>query len=526
MNIIYVYNLNLNMKYITFPILFLLSLSVFSQDVIIEDAEKPEAEFHAAINPLDSNNIVLTTQHDFGGVRDITIYYTNDFGTTWDISNYHGFPAGYVAGGDPVLSFDAAGNVLLVNLANAGINGNNTILSKSTDGGATWSLVSTIASDNTDKPWLAIDRYSTSAYFGNIYVSFVKNDVNLYTIDSTYQTINSLVIPDGDHLPSVVVKKDGTVFTSCVGLNSTSIIYVQEYSNGGSDLIHSTEAVSFPNYAFNAPDISLGFQPSAYLAIDNSGGSYDGRLYLSYTASESIDPDYFNVFLTFSDDNGLSWSSPSIVHSDQQDQVQQFYSSMYVNDIGILVLDWYDRRNFANTNKLTDFFMGVSYDGGANFTEIQLNTSPTDFEFVVPASNYFGIGEYHQLVATNDTAVAFWSDGRTNDGDLNIYMAKVNLTNVVSVEEVSSLSNKVTISSLYPQPVIDNAYTDIELKETTNIKYQILNTSGQILKSTDWIEYPTGKHTLEFNLDQPAGAYLIAISTKYGYLKTLKFVKF
>ena len=55
------------MKYITFAILFLLSLSVFSQDVIVEDANKPEAEFHAAINPLDSNNIVLTTMHHYGG---------------------------------------------------------------------------------------------------------------------------------------------------------------------------------------------------------------------------------------------------------------------------------------------------------------------------------------------------------------------------------------------------------------------------------------------------------------------------
>jgi len=514
------------MKYITFPILFLLSLSVFSQDVIIEDAEKPEAEFHAAINPLDSNNIVLTTQHDFGGVRDITIYYTNDFGTTWDISNYHGFPAGYVAGGDPVLSFDAAGNVLLVNLALSDTNSINTLLSKSTDGGATWSLVSTIATGNTDKPWIAIDKYSTSSYLDNIYVPIVRNNLNFYTINSTYQTIDSLVIPDGEHLPSVVVKKDGTVFTSSVELSSTNIIYVQQYSNGGSNLIHSTQVVSFPDYAFNAPDISLRFQPTAYLAIDNSGGSYDGRLYLSYTASESNDPDYFNVFLTFSDDNGLNWSSPSIVHSDQQNQVQQFYSSMYVNDIGVLILDWYDRKNFSNTNKLTDFFMGVSYDGGANFTEIQLNSTPSDFDFVIPSSGFFGIGEYHQLVATNNTAVAFWSDGRTNDEDLNIYMAKVNLTDVVSVEEVSLISNNVSISSLYPQPVINNAYTDIELKETTNIKYQILNTSGQILKSTDWVEYRTGKHKLEFNLDLSAGVYLITLTTNYGYFKTLKFVKF
>ncbi len=513
------------MKYLSFTILILLSLSVFSQDVIVEDANKPEAEFHAAINPLDNNNIVLATQHDFGGVNKVTIYYTTDFGTTWNTSNYNGFPAEYVAGGDPVLSFDAAGNVLLVNLALTSNDEINTILSKSTDGGATWSLVSTIATDPTDKPWLAVDRYTTSSYLDNIYVPFVGNNLNFYTLNSTYQTINSLIIPDGEHLPSVVVKKDGTVFTSSVDLGSPNIIYVQQYSNGGSNLIHSTQVVSFPDYTFNAPDISHRFQPTAYLAIDNSGNSHDGRLYLSYTASETNNPDYFNVFLTTSDDNGVSWSSPSIVHSNQQDEVQQFYSSIYVNDMGVLLLDWYDRKNFTNTNKLTDFFMGVSYDGGDNFTEIQLNTMPSDFDFVIPSSDNFGIGEYHQLVSTNNTAVAFWSDGRTNDGDLNIYMAKVDLTNPLSIEELSLISNQITISSLYPQPSSNNVYADIVLKETNNIKYQISDNLGQVLKNSEWVKYQPGKHKLNFEHNLSAGVYFISVSTAYGYFKTMKFIK-
>jgi hypothetical protein len=52
-----------------------------------------------------------------------------------------------------------------------------------------------------------------------------------------------------------------------------------------------------------------------------------------------------------------------------------------------------------------------------------------DFQYTMAAGNNFGIGEYHQLVATDHTALAFWADGRTNDEDLNIYMAKVNLNN-------------------------------------------------------------------------------------------------
>ena len=206
------------MKYISLTLIFLSNFSLFAQETLVNDAVKPEAEFHVAINPLDSNTIVLATQHDFGGISNITIYYTHDFGDTWNTSNYHGLPAGYTAGGDAVLSFDAAGNVFLVNLA-VSSSGLSVILSKSTDGGDTWSLVSTIASGYTDKPWLAIDRYNTSPYLNNIYVPLVENNLNFYTLDDTYQTTNTLAIPDGEHLPSVVVKKDGTVFTSTVDLS-------------------------------------------------------------------------------------------------------------------------------------------------------------------------------------------------------------------------------------------------------------------------------------------------------------------
>ena len=306
---------------------------------------------------------------------------------------------------------------------------------------------------------------------------------------------------------------------------SPNVLYVQEYSNGGTTLVHSTQVVSFPDYLFSAPDVSLRFQPTAYLAMDNSGGSYDGRLYLSYTGSEAINPDYFNIFLMYSDDNGLTWSTPSVVHSDIQSEVQQFYSSMYVNDNGVLILDWYDRKNYTNTNKLTDFFMGVSHDGGSNFAETQLNTLSSDFNYVIPSSGDFGIGEYHQLVATNHTAVSFWSDGRTNDEDLNIYMAKVNINGPLAVEESSLVTNKIGISSLYPNPAYDVVFSDIDLTEAAKIKYDVINASGQVITKTDWVQYSAGQHTLEFRVDVPTGVYFINLVTDSGYFKTMKIVK-
>jgi len=176
---------------------------------------------------------------------------------------------------------------------------------------------------------------------------------------------------------------------------------------------------------------------------------------------------------------------------------------------------------------MTDFFIGASYDGGETFTETQLNSSPSDFDFVIPSSNDFGIGEYHQLVATNDTAISFWSDGRTNDGDLNIYMAKTSLDDgSLSVDEFTMISDAISISSLYPQPTEDNAYSIVKLNETTELKYEIFNLIGQKIKESNWKQYQSGEHTLAFDFSSyGVGTYFVKIKTSKGYFKSMKLIK-
>ena len=206
------------------------------------------------------------------------------------------------------------------------------------------------------------------------------------------------------------------------------------------------------------------------MAIDNSDGPYSGRLYLSYTASESEGFNFFDVFLTYSDDRGLTWSDPKIVHSDNSLRVQQFYSSLFVNDQGVLILDWYDR---LDPGRDTDFLMGISFDGGESFTEIKLNSETMDFDWVILAGTSFGIGEYHQLVASDHMAISFWSDCRSHDGDLNIYYAKVSIDNLTtSVVESGLIRDDFEISKTYPHPVSDQFHVEFSLKEKKDLYYE------------------------------------------------------
>ncbi len=518
------------LKYFTTFYLVIISLLLNAQDEILNDAEYPEAEFHVAMNPLDTNNIILATMHGFNDeeTNKIIIYYTNDYGNTWNISDYNGIPdtGNYDGSGDPVLAFNNQGTAYFVNLSISELTWVNTLASKSVDGGATWDFIDVVKAGFTDKPWMTIDRSNTSQYNGNIYIQFVEDNIKMFTFDNQFNLLHSAVVPRGEHLPSVATNANGNIYCSGVGMGNPNRVFVSKSTDGGETFDGYTEVVSFPDYTFNAPNISNRFQPTVYLAVDNSGGTFDGRLYLSYTASEEVNEDYFDVFLTYSDDEGDTWSIPKVVNSNNVSMVDQFYSSLYVNDEGVLILDWYDRANYDPGEKMTDFFMGISKDGGETFTEIQLNSVSSDFNHVIPAGNYFGIGEYHQLVATENTAISFWSDGRTNDGDLNIYMAKVSLSDTItSVDELSVITDKISIEAIYPQPVASSFRLKFSVREKTKLSYKIIDNSGGVVYESSGNLYSPGEHTLPVVCNIPSGLHHMIVVSDNGFLKSMKFIK-
>jgi Neuraminidase (sialidase) len=268
-----------------------------------------------------------------------------------------------------VLDFDVSGNAYLVNLSLFG--GYSAVISKSTDGGATWQLETNIFLIPPDKPWLAIDRSDSSPYKGNVYLPFVNvfEGPVLATFDSNLNETSQVQAgPLNEHQPGIAIRKDGEVFMSTVDWGGNpNIIYMAQYTNGGTTLVHKTALDTFPNYVNASTDFHTNFQPTVYTAIDNSGGPYDGRLYVAYTASKQPNPSIFDVFVMYSDDGGLNWSDPEPVHGTGTQGTQQFYSSLYVNNQGVLVIDWYDRRNYPPPASTPIFTWGSPTMGGIVF---------------------------------------------------------------------------------------------------------------------------------------------------------------
>ena len=140
------------------------------QEILVSDHGEPESELHAAINPTDTNNIIVGVMRNNPNLAlnplEFPVYYSTDFGATWTQSSFNGVQTNgllLAGGGDPVLVFDSEGNAYLswltLSINPVDFSGEMVLhFAKSADMGATWTTF--------DKP---IDK-------GNI--------VNLFTLDA------------------------------------------------------------------------------------------------------------------------------------------------------------------------------------------------------------------------------------------------------------------------------------------------------------------------------------------------------
>lgn len=512
------------------PLLLLFAtLQLFAQNNIVENGALPESELHVAINPVDSNNIVLAVMKgtfDSDTFSRISIYYTKDYGDTWQKSAFIGKSPGTFGAGDPVVAFDRNGRAYLVSLTltpepNFDIR---TLLSWSDDGGATWTTKTLM--DGTDKPWFAIDRSPQSPYVDRKYVPEATDDFECLTIGANDNVITSNN-PAGANfdfvqLASVDIQADGDVYVGFYHETGTTYgLSVARSSDGGMSfappvLVANTTLQIFTSITGIVERLNL----SPYIAIDRSNGPYKDRIYYTYTDDEPAANGIFDIYLSWSDDDGANWTTPKKVHEGTPDFTQQFYSSIYVNDNGDLLLGWYDRRNDPE-DKLTDFYLGISKDGGETFQQVKVTSTPSDFSTIGMMNAGFGIGDYGQIIATSHTALPFWADGRGNDGDMNVYFAKIPLDGQpVSAPEIRTVSESVTFGQPYPVPATDKVTVPVANLDGVRFTCTVFSADGKMLYQQDSGLLPPGKNFINVPLDTWEGPLMLRIETNKGMLRT------
>lgn len=535
--------------------------------------EETESEIHAAINPTDTNNIIVAAmkfgEGFLGPELTFPIYYTDDFGESWKLSEFNGVndQSGLqivAGGGDPIIVFDSEGAAYLSWLTltldlsleiKVSLN-----WAVSRDGGATWMRQPTPIDSGllegdlenpkgrfVDKEWLAVDE-SGSPYRDNIYIAYAEIDFQ----DTSYQILVRRKEADSDTLAgeivsvlsddfvfaqftSIDVDNQGRVHLMFAGgrLQDTEVSLFHTYSDDGGRTFTTPAIISaihmpcFPPGLPNESDCpvvgidSTRMYPCPHLRVDKSGGLNDGTLYAVWTGDGTKTPETagMDIYYSRSTDGGSSWSPAIVLNDDLDPATHQFFPSLSVNKQGTVVVTWYDRRE-DTANIATKYYMTYSDDGGLTFQpDFAVSQEASDFEMIGAANANFGIGEYTQVVTTDHYALPFWADGRTNDGNIEIFTAKIPLQGNVTTDipTIETVTDQFTVYGPYPNPAENQLNLNLFLKKASTVAIQLFDIQGRLVRQLQQGNFSAGEHSLEFPVAGLAhGTYLLLVQTEFG----------
>lgn len=240
--------------------------------------------------------------------------------------------------------------------------------------------------------------------------------------------------------------------------------------------------------------------------------------------------DGLETYFSRSTDNGKTWSTPVVINDDPKGTgLHQFYPSMIVNNKGILTVTWYDRRHDPS-NAETHYYMTHSLDGGLSFTKnVQVSTTPSNFNYIGTRNQRFGIGEYTQVVTTDHYAIPVWSDGRTNNGSINIYAAFMPLQagGATTVESITAISEHIAVRELAPNPAEYTTTVQFSTDQTAAMQLHVTDLRGAEVLAPVQTTVEAGEHSINLDVSSLAnGSYYLHVNTPFGrVLKTLKVVR-
>jgi Chitobiase/beta-hexosaminidase C-terminal domain len=347
--------------------------------------------------------------------------------------------------GDPDLAVDTLGNFWYSAMVSIGAFNTGLVAVKSADGDAFTSGVVAHAGTADDKVLMATDT-TLGDYDGNIYLCWVDFSVflqfNLYCTASTDGGLSfntpvqacSNCTAGSYQAPYPAIGPDGSIYVAWVNMSVSpsgkTRIEIAKSANGGGFFVKlanptplfdsSSNTTATFQCGRNALTGGIRYLDFPSLAVDT-----DGVLHILYSQNGSGDDDA-DIMYVNSVDDGVTWSTPLKINDDATLR-DNFMPSLAVNDNGILLAYWYDRREDAN-NLQYKVYMSRSLDGGATWTSnvAVSDTAATPWSGDDTADCY--MGDYNKFVADDEFGYLIWSDNRRQFGghpDPDVYFDAV-----------------------------------------------------------------------------------------------------
>lgn len=484
------------MKQLLFLFFLLLGSSAFSQNHNISEGSLFDGEPYLAINPANSEHLVVAWMGyvDINDRIQIKTQTSFDGGDSWStpIALPH-FVEGYTSA-DPSIDFSAAGDVLICYVDFTGILSNPIqgalLVTKSDDEGLTWSVpVEAVNIDvdaprrPIDRPWMVIDR-SSGPHQGNIYITSMNASgaiapfhpyVSISTDGGNSFTWKDLDGPDWlsgniifQPMPSPDVSADGTlhaIYPSFLISQQLLPQYVlASSSDGGQTFEYKSVLASLGTVTGDFEDAKKG----QLCRVNPANSDHIVLVYLD-SSNEELD-----VFMTETMDAGENWSTPVRLNDDPvgNDRMQDLIWADFDLD-GDLVVSWRDRRNATGSLFDTATEIWATYrskDSIAFRPNFQITSETLDHDPILEGSG----NDFMSIKIQNDTLHAVWGDPR--DGNLNIWYQRMKVDGtLVSVSEISSEERPSIF--IYPNPTSSILYVEGEGIETV----KIFDIKGQLL---------------------------------------------
>ena len=315
------------------------------------------------------------------------------------------------------IAFDKLGTM---NYWAHGATRNGIFVRRSLDGGATWEPdARTVIAWPTkpaipfeDKPYIVADNTS-SKYAGNLYVGWTqwRIDESVMLLSRSTdggQTWSAPIDISAHHgLPrddngavegfTGAVAADGTLYAAWADGNAIAFTSSRD---GGKTFAKSRSVIQTAPLYFDVAglDRANGFPQ---VAIDPRHGR-KGRLYITWSDYRSGD---IAVYCATSDDGGKSWSKAVRVNSNApHDGTDQFFQWLAVDPVtGAANVIFYDRRADPKNQKTT-VTLARSTDGGHTFA----NYAWTRDAFIPHRDNF--LGDYIGVAALNNKVYGVWAE--------------------------------------------------------------------------------------------------------------------